>query len=948
MRFLTRCFLSAGALAVAAFLLQPTSTSAQARVGQVIRVDEAADLVCLRGVGVQLLPDAVPVTFADGSESTFANVLPADLLGHSVRIDLVAGEEDLTASSITILEDNTDISVSGTGQIAGQVSEVNTENRSILLREVCFRLTDLTTTRDGEDVLTALDLSEGDLVSIAVGQPVSGGSRNTADTITRVRTTPAPRTGRFVSFDETSGLLCLDGVSIHIANASIPVTDSDDPDGASSTIQSALDAGTLIGARVSVTLVEGEETPTAGALRIESDVAESGLGVLVGVVRTVSLTDLTMELNQVCVDLTDATVFSGTGVDGLEDLVEGQLVDVIVGLPVPGVPRVTADVVTVVGPPPPVRVGRVVSVDSEENILCLDNVVLRMGSSLRILDETEEVDATDTGLTSKVVGKRVAVELTASGDAYFATRIRTTDIDESDATTIVGDVTSASLSRGEIVLSNVCISLVDTDAFDAGGQFEVGDIVQVQVGVAAAGGTLPRAVTVVAPPASGPGPSGLVGPVGFDLDLSAGDQRSRTTSAAVAPGDEVAVDVFITSGADLKTGFSVVFEYDPGELTFTSFTASDVFLGATVTTSVEDGRVTVTATVDQATMKAQGSLGQVRFTAGDDFEGGTTVRIVQAVTTDDSGDNELEIGSGASFVVIGQAASAKTPDFDGSGTVDFRDFLMFSESFGTSSDDEAFDSRFDLDNDGQIGFTDFVEFAAAFGAPPSKPATTVSSGFDASGVVVNGVSEGGRLVLTVDLDRPAGYSAYSLQLDYDPAVLRPSRVLSGSPSRLTSGAPGLITNTEDGRTTVVDAVHATGNTPLLRAEFEVLDDRVTPTVRVTEVLVADRSRGVHALGGASWAAGPTAFRLHANYPNPFNPETQIRFDLPEASVVRLTVYNALGQAVRTLATDAFAAGTHTVAWDGKDSAGRSVSSGTYVYRIEAGAFRDVKKMVLVK
>ncbi len=88
--------------------------------------------------------------------------------------------------------------------------------------------------------------------------------------------------------------------------------------------------------------------------------------------------------------------------------------------------------------------------------------------------------------------------------------------------------------------------------------------------------------------------------------------------------------------------------------------------------------------------------------------------------------------------------------------------------------------------------------------------------------------------------------------------------------------------------------------------------------------------------------------LYANYPNPFNPTTTIRFDLNEAGDVSLAVYNIRGQIVRTLVQGTRPSGHNTVEWDGLDDHGRAVASGVYVYRIEADGFVGSRKMVLLK
>ena len=91
------------------------------------------------------------------------------------------------------------------------------------------------------------------------------------------------------------------------------------------------------------------------------------------------------------------------------------------------------------------------------------------------------------------------------------------------------------------------------------------------------------------------------------------------------------------------------------------------------------------------------------------------------------------------------------------------------------------------------------------------------------------------------------------------------------------------------------------------------------------------------------------FRLNQNFPNPFNPTTQIRFAVPERSDATLTIYNALGQMVNKVAFTNLSNGVYSYFWDGKDMRGNNVASGVYLYELRAGdKFRDLKKMVLLK
>ena len=93
---------------------------------------------------------------------------------------------------------------------------------------------------------------------------------------------------------------------------------------------------------------------------------------------------------------------------------------------------------------------------------------------------------------------------------------------------------------------------------------------------------------------------------------------------------------------------------------------------------------------------------------------------------------------------------------------------------------------------------------------------------------------------------------------------------------------------------------------------------------------------------------PEQFALYQNYPNPFNPITTLRYDLPENSYVNVTVYDMLGRVVNTLVQESQTAGYKSVIWDGKNTNGKPVSAGIYLYQIQAGEYLQTKKMVLLK
>lgn len=95
-------------------------------------------------------------------------------------------------------------------------------------------------------------------------------------------------------------------------------------------------------------------------------------------------------------------------------------------------------------------------------------------------------------------------------------------------------------------------------------------------------------------------------------------------------------------------------------------------------------------------------------------------------------------------------------------------------------------------------------------------------------------------------------------------------------------------------------------------------------------------------------SAPARFTLAQNYPNPFNPTTSISYTTQSAEEVNLTIYNAIGQKVRTLVAQKQPAGTYSFKWDGTDETGVAMSGGVYFYKLQVGQTTSVKKMMFVK
>ena len=115
-----------------------------------------------------------------------------------------------------------------------------------------------------------------------------------------------------------------------------------------------------------------------------------------------------------------------------------------------------------------------------------------------------------------------------------------------------------------------------------------------------------------------------------------------------------------------------------------------------------------------------------------------------------------------------------------------------------------------------------------------------------------------------------------------------------------------------------------------------------PGTHTTEIRV------IGAVTGSQGQSAPAVNRLSQNYPNPFNPGTVIDFALAKGGPVRIAIYDPAGRLVRELVTATLPSGPHSVRWDGTDGTGRDVASGVYWCRMEAGAARFSRHMVLLR
>ncbi len=309
------------------------------------------------------------------------------------------------------------------------------------------------------------------------------------------------------------------------------------------------------------------------------------------------------------------------------------------------------------------------------------------------------------------------------------------------------------------------------------------------------------------------------------------------------------------------------------------------------------------------------------------------------------------------------------PSFN--ATEDFDDFFAFADVFGKTKGQAGFNLQADVDDDADIDFDDFFAFADAFGQVavlPPRSGKLVGRASPMSGanrdagldlkLVTERVLAGQQMTLDVSITNVAALKGYGFTLTYDPQKFELVEATAGDQNLLSQGGntPVFLKHVEAGQVQLANAIAGdgavAGSGNVARLVFNVkgeFDD--IARFEIADGVLIDGSRllnPVVTLGALEIQTTPKEFALNQNFPNPFNPETTIKYALAEGSRIELRIYNMVGQVIRTLVNERQNAGRYSIRWDGKDDHGLSVSSGIYFYRLNAEKFNSVKKLMLLK
>jgi hypothetical protein len=299
--------------------------------------------------------------------------------------------------------------------------------------------------------------------------------------------------------------------------------------------------------------------------------------------------------------------------------------------------------------------------------------------------------------------------------------------------------------------------------------------------------------------------------------------------------------------------------------------------------------------------------------------------------------------------------------FGADARVDYDDFFIFADHFGLSAGAEAYEPAFDLSPNNQIDYDDFFVFADYFGkaiqvagkvVPTMAGLNSDASFYLDAGLELPRVGE--DMTIAVSLEEFVEVKAYGLTVAFDAELLEfvGTNVEDNILGESELSTPQVIARGE--REVYVAAFGDVASQGDLSIDliFRAKSQIEASYIEISSGALQDGSYGLNQIttpASVRIETRPDVYALQNNYPNPFNPETTIKYQLPEAGEVTLEIYNMLGQVVNTLVNDYQTAGRYVIQWDATNNNGQSLSSGVYFYRISAGEeFHSIKKMLLLK
>ncbi|MCF7802717.1 MAG: T9SS type A sorting domain-containing protein [Candidatus Marinimicrobia bacterium] len=446
----------------------------------------------------------------------------------------------------------------------------------------------------------------------------------------------------------------------------------------------------------------------------------------------------------------------------------------------------------------------------------------------------------------------------------------------------------------------------------------------------------------------------------FDLDSTSVMPIIKLTvdSVDTAPGDVVSVPIYV----DFPTDSS----YQSAEVSLTGYQSGLVFSGIDTSNTLpgeagwsfvanENDGLFISWSAGTEPISGSGVLARLEFNVTGESETFIPVSVESAVF--DTGKDSVVTEDGGVWI----NAPFAYGDVDGNGQIQAYDASLIlqhlAEMITLTGEDSV---AADLTLDQSISSLDAsLLMQYGVGLIDSLPYDTTEGQLLASGdlqLTDQSIEPGITLSIPLSINDTDNLFGIKGVFEYNPAHLEFTGV------EWSGLADGAISQVQEENGTIivamakVEALDQSGT--LARLRFQVREDfnggessvtlsklhlNENPVQTNVSTATLTTSTGIDRAGNI-----PDTYTLRQNHPNPFNPTTTIRYGLPEAAQVMLTVYDLMGRKVTTLADMEQQAGWYTVHWDGTNEEGQSVSAGMYLYRFETPAYQAMQKMIYLK
>jgi len=429
-----------------------------------------------------------------------------------------------------------------------------------------------------------------------------------------------------------------------------------------------------------------------------------------------------------------------------------------------------------------------------------------------------------------------------------------------------------------------------------------------------------------------------------------------------APGDTITVPINITDAAGVA-GADIVVSYDKNLLTVKECKTTTLSNGMNPICNTDNpGEVVFVMAGTKPIVSGSGSLFEIVFKVSDSFKNDTPLIFKEAEVYDEFG-KTIPISTQNGKII---PPSCVKGDVNEDGKIRSNDAILalrIAARLMTPTPQQA--CAADVNCDDNIRSNDAILILRAAAGLPAlmcdanknnaassiQPLTSIGREITVMLGEAHGVA-GESIMVPLKVDNVHELAGGDICIAYDNAVLRAVDVSSDSDILLASNIA------ESGKVRIAfagtDGLHSK---TVAKMRFDILADDVSPlTLQNVELYQFDALPiGSRKVDGkfSSWAIPPENSALLQNFPNPFNPETWIPYQLAEGGETIMRIYNVKGQLVKTLELGYKKAGVHThrnraAYWDGKNEQGDKVASGVYFYQLHTDQFVAMRKLILLK